>query len=104
MSPETLIHILRLMVRFLEILLTRRGTGRAALPPSKADLMVARMTPWAERALDYATTNEKPAKGKKAKKAKRKGGFSLFSLARTLVWGALVIGVVVYLTKKKKVA
>lgn len=94
MTPETLLRVLRLALRVLEVFLTRRPLKPR--PPTRADKVVERVAPLAEKVLERV----QPAASPQAAAPQRRSRTFLFT--RAVLVGAVVAGGTAYVIIKQR--
>ncbi len=104
MKPETILEVLGLGLRAAEAALSRRPA--VDLPDTRADRLVRRVLPLAERALDrVAPANgvaHKVAEARQQIRATRRRRRSLFGALASVAVGALSAGTVAYIVVKEQ--
>ncbi len=97
MNYETLLQILRLALRVAEVVLGRRAAKRETPPPpTRADKVVARVAPLAEKVLDRVAPETAPVA------LRRKRRSSSFALAQAALFGAIAAGGAAYVVAKQQ--
>jgi len=96
MNPDTIIRILRLAARLLEMFITRRASGQTDSPATRADEVVARVAPLAERLMDRVAPTTLSRTEQESKAAR--GGSAL----PAMLVGALAAGGAAYLVLRQQ--
>jgi hypothetical protein len=100
MNYETLLRILHLALRTAEVVLGRRAERRETPPtPTRADKVVARVAPLAERVLDRMSPESAPAAARAARPRRKRRSFVL---ARAAVFGAIAAGATAYVVTRQQ--
>ncbi|HLE28827.1 MAG TPA: methyltransferase domain-containing protein [Anaerolineales bacterium] len=90
MHPETLLRLLRLALRALEVFLSRRAPQPR--PPTRADKVVERVAPLAEKVLERVHPESSTARRRSR----------AFPLARAALLGAIVAGGTAYIVARQQ--
>ncbi|MBM2848006.1 MAG: SAM-dependent methyltransferase [Anaerolineales bacterium] len=100
MNYETLLQILRLALRVVEVLLGRRAAKRGTPPPpTRADKVVARVAPLAEKVLDRVAPETATAASSRPRRKRRSASFAL---AQAALFGAIAAGGAAYVVAKQQ--
>jgi uncharacterized protein YbaR (Trm112 family)/SAM-dependent methyltransferase len=100
MHYETLLQILRLALRVAEVFLGRRAAKRETPPaPTRADKVVARVAPIAEKVLDRVAPETAPSAAARSRRRRRS---SSFALAQAMLFGAIAAGGAAYVVAKQQ--
>jgi uncharacterized protein YbaR (Trm112 family) len=98
MQYNTLFRVLRLGLRLVEAILTRRAPKRPA-PPTRADKVVARVAPLAEKVLDRVAPETAPTAPAGVRRRRRS---SSFLFARAAFFGALAASAAAYVVVRQR--
>ncbi len=99
MNYETLLQLLRLALRVAEVVLGRRAAKREAPPPTRADKVVARVAPLAEKVLERIAPAP-PAAEETSPRRRRHSASG--ALARAALFGALAAGGAAYVVVQQQ--
>jgi len=97
MKSQSLLQILHVAFRVIEIILTRRASEPGT--PTRVDQVVARVAPLAERVLDRVEPETLPVR--RETRRRRRRTFS-FMLARSIFFGALAAGGTAYVVVRQQ--